>query len=140
MRLFIDTNIIVDLLAARAPFAADAAQLFTFAAMGRVKLFSSSIAVTTTFYLLQKEVKPEVARAAIQKLLTLIKVVDAGHPGIIRAINDLQFKDFEDAVQYQSALVSKAKILVTRNEKDFGKSAISVMTPKQVLNSVSSEQ
>jgi len=140
MRLFIDTNIIVDLLAARAPFAADAAQLFTLADMGRVKLFTSSIAVTTTFYLLQKEVKPEVARAAIQKLLTLVKVVDAGHPGIIRAINDIQFKDFEDAVQYQSALAAKAKILVTQNEKDFGKSAISVMTPKQVLNSISSEQ
>ena len=61
------------------------------------------------------------------------EVVDAGHPGIIRAINDLQFKDFEDAVQYQSALAAKAIILVTRSEKDFGKSAISVMTPKQVL-------
>lgn len=98
-----------------------------------MKLFTSSIAVTTTFYLLQKEVKPEVARAAIQKLLTIVKVVDAGHSGIIRAINDLQFKDFEDAVQHQSALAAKATILVTRNEKDFGKSVISVMTPKQVL-------
>ena len=133
MRLFIDTNVIVDLLAARTPFLRDAAQLFTLADTGKVKLFTSSIAVTTTFYLLQKEVKLEVARAAIQKLLTMVKVVDAGHSGIIRAINDLQFNDFEDAVQHQSALAAKAKILVTRNEKDFGKSAISVMTPKQVL-------
>lgn len=133
MRLFIDTNVIVDLLAARTPFLRDAAQIFTLADTGKVKLFTSSIAVTTTFYLLQKEVKPEVSRAAIQKLLTMVKVVDAGHSGIIRAINDLQFKDFEDAVQHQSALAAKAKILVTRNEKDFGKSVISVMTPKQVL-------
>ena len=98
-----------------------------------MKLFTSGIAVTTAFYLLKKEVKPEMARAALQKLLTLVKVVDAVHRGIIGAINDLQFKDFEDAVQYQSALAAKAKILVTRSEKDFGKSAISVMTPKQVL-------
>jgi len=133
MRLFIDTNVIVDLLAARTPFLRDAAQLFTLADTGKVKLFTSSIAVTTTFYLLQKEVKPEVARAAIQKLLTMVKVVDAGHSGIIRAINDLQFQDFEDAVQHQSALATKAKIFVTRNEKDFDKSVISVMTPKQVL-------
>ena len=94
MRLFIDTNIIVDLLAARTPFLRDAAQLFTLADTGKVKLFTSSIAVTTTFYLLQKEVKPEVARAAIQKLLTMVKGVDAGPSGIIRAINDLQFNDF----------------------------------------------
>ena len=50
MLLFIDTNIIVDLLAARTPFLRDAAQLFTLADTGKVKLFTSSIAVTTTFY------------------------------------------------------------------------------------------
>ena len=55
MRLFIDTNVIVDLLGASAPFAADAAQLFTLADMGRVKLFTSSIAVTTTFYFCKKK-------------------------------------------------------------------------------------
>ena len=133
MRLFIDTNVIVDLFAARKPFVEDAARLFTLADKGKVKLFTSSTAVTTTFYLLKKELKLDKARAAILKLLTLVEVVDAGHLGVIRAVNDIQFKDFEDAVQYQSALKAKAKILVTRNEKDFGVSSISVMTPKQVL-------
>lgn len=136
MRLFVDTNVIVDLLAGRKPFVEDAAKLFTLADMGKVKLFTSSTAVTTTFYLLKKELKLDKARAAILKLLTLVEVVDAGHLGVIRAVNDLQFKDFEDAVQYQSALKAKAKILVTRNEKDFSVSSISVMTPKQVLSGV----
>lgn len=134
MRLFVDTNVVIDLLAARKPFVDDAARLFTLADQGKVKLFTSSTTVTTTYYLLSKELKQDQARAAVLKLLTLVEVVDAGHLGVIRAINDLQFKDFEDAVQYQSALQSKAKILVTRNEKDFRESVISVMTPKQVLN------
>lgn len=133
MRLFIDTNVILDLLAARKPFVDDAARLFTLADKGEVKLFTSSTTVTTTYYLLHKELKQDKARAAVSKLLTLVEIVDAGHLGVIRAINDLQFKDFEDAVQYQSALQAKAKILVTRNEKDFRESVISVMTPRQVL-------
>jgi len=133
MRLFIDTNVIIDLLAARQPFADDAARLFTLADKREVKIFTSSTTVTTTYYLLNKELKQDKARAAVSKLLTLVEVIDAGHLGVIRAINDIQFKDFEDAVQYQSALQAKAKILVTRNTKDFNLSSISVMTPKQVF-------
>jgi len=133
MRLFIDTNVIIDLLAARQPFADDAARLFTLADKREVKIFTSSTTVTTTYYLLNKELKQDKARAAVSKLLTLVEVIDARHLGVIRAINDIQFKDFEDAVQYQSALQAKAKILVTRNTKDFNLSSISVMTPKQVF-------
>lgn len=137
MKLFIDTNVILDLLAARKPFVKSAEKIFTLAANGRLKLFTSSISIATTYYILGKQLSPEDTRASLQKLLTLITVSDAGHMGTVRAVNDLNFKDIEDALQNQCALTCKAKIIVTRNEKDFRDCSLSVMTPDQFLSRTS---
>jgi predicted nucleic acid-binding protein len=133
VKLFLDTNVILDLLTGRLPFKADADRLFSLADHGKVALFASSQSIATAYYVMSKSMKPEEARSSLQKLLTLIKVSDLNHKSTVRAINDLNFSDIEDSLQHQCAIQSKATILVTRNEKDFRKSSISVMTPKQVL-------
>lgn len=133
MKLFLDTNVILDLLTGRLPFKADAERLFSLADHGKVALFGSSQSIATAYYVMSKSMKPEEARSSLQKLLTLIKVSDLNHKSTVRTINDLNFSDIEDSLQHQCAIQSRATILVTRNEKDFRKSSISVMTPKQVL-------
>jgi predicted nucleic acid-binding protein len=133
VKLFLDTNIILDLLTGRLPFKAEAERLFSLADQGKVKLYASSQSVATADYVLNKTLKAEVTRSSLQKLLTIISVCDLSHKAIVRAVNDLNFSDIEDSLQHQCAIQSKASILVTRNEKDFRKASISVMTPKQVL-------
>lgn len=133
MRLFLDTNIILDLLTAREPFKVDAERLFSLADAGKVKLFVATQTIATAYYLMNKTMKSEEVRSALQKLLTIVHVCDTSHKSTVRAINDVSFSDLEDSLQHQCAIQSKASILVTRNDKDFKRSSISVMTPKQVL-------
>ncbi len=49
------------------------------------------------------------------------------------------FQDFEDAMQYHSALRANADIIITRNKKDFSASKIPVFTPQEFLDAVSEE-
>jgi len=133
VRLFVDTNVILDLLTGRLPFKKDAERLFSLADQGKVKLCASSQSIATAYYVMSKSLKVDQVRSSLQKLLTLITVCDLSHKATIRAVHDLNFDDIEDSLQHQCALQSKSTVLVTRNEKDFRKTSISVMTPEQVL-------
>ena len=130
-RLFLDTNIVVDLLDRREPFCHDAVHLFTMAYNKQVQLIVSPMTYTTASYLLRKH-GPEGVRNLLANFrqLSRIAVVDE------RTVDDSlasQFKDFEDAMQYYTALKAKADAIITRNGKDFTASKLPVMTATEYL-------
>jgi len=130
-RLFLDTNIVVDLLDRREPFCHDAVRLFTMAYNKQVQLIVSPMTYTTASYLLRKH-GPEGVRNLLANFrqLSRIAVVDE------RTVDDSlasQFKDFEDAMQYYTALKAKADAIITRNGKDFTASKLPVMTATEYL-------
>ena len=133
-KLFLDTNIVIDLLANRKPFCDDAVRLFTMAYNNKVKLIVSPITYTTASYLLRKQ-GSERMRSLLSNLHQLVQVGTVDQ----RVINDSLasvFQDFEDAVQYYTALKSKSAIIITRNGKDFSESRIPVMTAGEYLASI----
>ena len=131
MRLFLDTNIVVDLLEGREPFCYDAAQLFTMAHDKKVELLVSPMTFSTASFLLRKH-GPEGVRNLLSNLRQLVRVTISDERTVDDSIAS-QFKDFEDAMQYYSALNAKAEIIITRNGKDFTASNLPVMTATEYL-------
>ena len=130
-RLFLDTNIVVDLLEGREPFCYDAAQLFTMAHDKKVELLVSPMTFSTASFLLRKH-GSEGVRNLLSNLRQLVSVTISDERTVDDSIAS-QFKDFEDAMQYYSALNAKAEIIITRNGKDFTASNLPVMTATEYI-------
>lgn len=133
-RLFLDTNIVVDLLEGREPFCYDAAQLFTMAHDKKVQLLVSPMTFSTASFLLRKH-GHEGVRKLLSNLRQLVSVTISDEQTVDDSIAS-QFKDFEDAMQYYTALNAKSEIIITRNGKDFTASKLPIMTASEYLTSV----
>ena len=131
-KLFIDTNIVIDLLAKREPFYQDAAKLFSLADKKKIRLIVSSLTFANTNYILSKLKDSTTARAILTKFKVLVTVADLNDKIIELSLNDLSFSDFEDGLQYYTALEYETDIIITRNLKDFKSSKIPVMPPNPI--------
>ena len=118
-RILIDTNIVIDLLAKREPFYQEAAKLFSLADKTKVRLFVSALSFANVNYVLLKQRKPEETKQVLRKLKLIVGILDLEEKIINLALNDNDFNDFEDALQYFSAIENNIEIIVTRNLKDF---------------------
>lgn len=134
-RLFIDTNIILDLLGERHPFYESAAKLATLADKKKLVLVVSPLSFATVNYVLSKFEKAEIVREKLRKFNIICEISSMGQSTIEKALNS-KFADFEDALQYFGAVESGCDILITRNPKDFKISAIPVMSADECLESL----
>jgi predicted nucleic acid-binding protein len=132
-RLLIDTNIIVDLLAKREDFYREAQELFTLADEKNVSLFISALTFANTHYILLRDLNAEEARKIMIKFKTLVGVLPL-EDKILELALASDFNDFEDALQYYTALDNKLEIIITRNKKDFKKSKLPVLTAREYLS------
>lgn len=126
--MLLDTNIVLDYLANRMPFAEDAEALFEAAHKKTLALWISSLSFTTIRYLLCREVGQAAARRIVQKLRPLVGVAAVDEACIDRAIAS-PITDFEDAVQQECALQAGVDVLVTRDLSGFKKASLSVELP-----------
>lgn len=131
-KLLVDTNIIIDLLAQREKFYEPAAKLFSLADQEKVELYVSSLSFANTHYILNRKLIESKVREILRKLKVLVKVISFDSKVLDMALNS-DFKDFEDAIQYYSAIESDIDIIITRNLKDFKKSELPVMTGQQFI-------
>lgn len=131
--LLIDTNIIVDLLSKRKNFYQEAQELFTLADEQEIKLYIPSLTFANTHYLLSKELNSNEARKVLIKFKLLVSILPLDDK-ILKLALSSDFNDFEDAIQYYTALENKLNIIITRNKKDFKKSKLPVLTAKEYLN------
>lgn len=132
-KLFVDTNIVIDLLAKREPFYEAAAKLFSLADRGKVELYVSSLTFANTNYVLSKMNTPIKAREILTKFKVLVVVADLNDKIIELSLNDKSFSDFEDGLQHYTALENETDIIVTRNLKDFKNAKIPAMTAQAFL-------
>ena len=131
-KVFVDTDIILDLLAERIPFFHFSAVLFTFAEMKKLELYTSPLVLANTFYILRKQLGNNEARNALRKLRILLHVVDSSESIIDKALNS-DFTDFEDAIQYYTALEHEITVILTRNLRDYKNASVIVQTPEAFL-------
>ena len=131
-KVFVDSDVILDLLAQRIPHFHFSALLFTFADMKKLELYTSPTVFCNVFYILRKELGIEKAKSALRKLRLLIKIIDSSEKTIDCALNS-DFSDFEDAIQCYTAQNHQISIIVTRNVKDYKTAGIIVQNPETFL-------
>ena len=132
-KLFIDTNIIVDLIADRQPFSKYAIQLFKKAELKEIELFTSSHSIATTHYLLKKYLEEKELRTVLYGLFEYLQVI-AVDGAILKKGLRSSHKDFEDSIQIHCAsTIEKIDCIVTRNTKDFKSSEIPAYNPDEIM-------
>ncbi len=132
-RLFLDTNILIDLLADRKPYSKFAKELFMLGEQKKIRLYTSSHAVATTYYILNKYGNEQHLRTAINHLLDIVTIVPIDDDMIRKGLRS-SHKDFEDSLQIFCAYsVDNMFGIVTRNLKDFKTSAIKAYSPDSIL-------
>lgn len=131
-KCFVDTDVVIDLLSQRQPHFHFAALLFTFAEMGKLELYTTPTVMVNTFYVLRKQLGNESAKSALRKLRLLLHVIDSSEKVMDQALNS-SFNDFEDAVQYYTALNDNIPIILTRNLKDYKNAKVLVQSPEMFL-------
>ena len=131
-RIFIDINILVDLVLERKGFYQDARRLFNLCKERRITPYISSISVAIINYLLLKKYNEEKAQELLEIIYKLTEILPF-HKRIISLAHYSNFKDLEDGFQYFTAKENNIKVIITRNEKDFEVNDVSVVSPKQFL-------
>ncbi len=131
-KLFIDTNIMLDLLGERIPYYEPIARIASMADKGKVTIVASSLSYATVNYFLTKFESSEKAKEKLRKFKIISKICSLDETIIEKGLNS-NFPDFKDSLQYFSALKSRCNILLTRNAKDFKLSEIPVMTSTEYL-------
>jgi len=132
MNVFVDSDIILDLLAQREPFYIYAAKLFTLVDQRKIKVYTSPLVFANLHYILKKQKSNSVALQSLRKLKTLVKILPINSRIIEQALNS-EFSDFEDAIQYFTAINNRIKVIITRNKIDYKKSKITVSTAEEFI-------
>jgi predicted nucleic acid-binding protein len=131
-KVFVDSDIVLDLLSGRQPHYDYAAELFSLADENSIKLYVSSLTFANVNYILSKQLSAGQARKVLFKFKTLITVLSLNDKVIELALAS-DFHDFEDAIQYNTAIENSITTLLTRNLKDFKKAEIAILTAQQYL-------
>ncbi|MBP7506227.1 MAG: PIN domain-containing protein [Prolixibacteraceae bacterium] len=134
-KLFIDTNLMIDLLGERLPYYESIARVATLADRGKVKMVVSAFSYPTVYYLLSKFEPSENVKEKLRKLRIISEISDLDEITVEKGLAS-NFKDFEDALQYHCALKADCDILLTRNAKDFKESSIPVMSAEEFLQTI----
>jgi len=132
-KIFVDTDIIYDLLAKREPFYQSAAHLFTLADEEKITIAVSALSFANIHYLISKQLSNQKAKNILRTFRILVQIAPIDDKIIDLALNS-DFPDFEDAIQYYCALESESQVLLTRNLKDYKKAEIPVMTAQDFTN------
>jgi len=126
-KLFIDTDIILDILAKRELFYNPAVQLFALIEEKKVDAFTTPVVFSNLFYILSKFKSRNFAHSSLRKLRLLLTIIQVDEKVIDLALNS-EFKNFEDAIQFYAAKFHNLDFIITRNVKDFVSKEIVVLT------------
>ncbi len=139
-RVLIDTNVILDLLSKREPYYRACQRIFSLGDMKMVDLVISSLSLVNVHYVLNDRMKMKDVRSVVGRFKVLVDTYELNNKIIELALNDLDFKDFEDGIQFYTALEAQCQLIVTRNLKDFKKSSIPVFSPREYLAKLEAEK
>lgn len=131
-KIFVDTNILLDLLFLRRGFFLDAKRLFNYSKSRNIDIFISAISINTIYYLLQKKFTKEHSKHLLEYIYDITDILPFDE-NIIFLAHQSSFKDLEDGFQYFTAKEHHVPMLITRNIKDFAVDDLSVLSPQQFL-------
>jgi predicted nucleic acid-binding protein len=133
-KVFIDTDVILDFMIAREPFAMDAARIFSLSEKKQITICTTGLVFSNAYYILRKLGSHQKVMEKLSQLAKLIDIIALSKVAVLQAL-DSKFGDFEDALQHFAAISENVKTIVTRNVKDYKHSELAVLTPDQFLSS-----
>lgn len=131
-RVFIDTNIVLDVLMNRSPFCETSKTILELANDGAIKAAVAAVSLCNIFFIVSKTAGSGKAHEVIAELLEIFSVVDTS-ASILKKAANAHWPDFEDAIQYHSAIFFRATAIISRDASGFKKSHIAVLTPPEFL-------
>lgn len=130
---FLDTNVVLDFLARREPFAEAALDVFRAGLERRATLYVASLSFSTIYYVMRRQTSREAALAMVADVERLVTIVAVDAATVHQAVAG-PFADFEDGVQHYAAVsVVTIETIITRNTTDFANSLLPVLTPIQAI-------
>ena len=132
MVLLIDANIILDVLLNRPDYVKDSAMIWKLCETEQMKGYVSTLTFANLVYIMRKQLDPEKIEDVFHKLNLIFEFADFSVSDLTHAV-DLNWKDFEDAVQSVIAERIHADYIITRNVRDFSKSRVMAFTPPELL-------
>lgn len=139
-KLFLDSDIIIDFFTDRDPFVNSASEIFELNELGIVQIYISAISLNNIYYIARKYLGHKNAIEIVEELVDITEVVGTTKKEITQALQN-DFKDFEDSIQYSTALTIKGvDVIITRNTKDYINSKIAVFTSENYLKTLKDER
>ena len=132
-KVYIDTDIILDLIQERKPYYHHSAKLFSIIDQKKINGFVSPLIFANLYYIIRKERSSVIAVDSLLRLKMLLKILPVNERIIELALSS-NFKDFEDAIQYYTAIENKIDYLVTRNKRDYKVDDIIVCNAKELID------
>lgn len=132
-KILIDTNIVLDFALQRQEFGENAKKMILFIAKNRIKSYVTASSITDIYYILRKAKGHTDAIGFLKNFINLIKITGVDEEIIIEALNSAM-KDFEDAVQTETAIYNDIDIIITRDKKDYKNSGLQVYSPIEYIN------
>ncbi|EEV19878.1 PIN domain protein [Treponema vincentii ATCC 35580] len=136
-KIFVDSDIVLDVLCKRDPYYEYAAKVFSLADMKKLTVYTTSLVVANVYYILRKVIGIEKSKEALRKLRLLVKIISVEEREVDLALNS-SFSDFEDALQYYTAVKHGMETLLTRNIKDYKERDLIIQTPEQFIKGITS--
>ena len=137
-RVYLDTNIMLDLLGEREPYYNSIAQIATLADQKKLQLIVSPISFATVNYFLSKYDGVSIAKEKLRKFKVLCEISKIDETIVEKGLNS-NFEDFEHSLQYFCAVDSDCEIIITRNAKDFKNSLLPIMSAEEFIISIASK-
>ncbi|MFP5470359.1 MAG: type II toxin-antitoxin system VapC family toxin [Bacteroidia bacterium] len=135
-QVFVDTDVLIDFLTDREPHSTHAAQLFALAEKRELNIYVTSLTFSNTYYVLRRLASHQKVIDKLRELSLLVKVIEVDKKAVELALVS-SFTDFEDALQYYSAIQQgKLQVIITRNVKDYKHADFPVMTPESYLKTL----
>ena len=131
MRVYIDTNILIDFVCRRDIFFEPTKALFAMGYIGQIKLITSSVSILNAVYIGRKYGSTQI-KSKLESLSSFVEIADLTSDIVISELTS-DWKDYEDAVQHRSAIKINADCIVTRNKSDFSLSSLPVSTVEELM-------
>ncbi len=139
-KLFVDTDVIIDHLTDRSPFANQSSIIFEMHEQNKIKIHISSMSVNNVHYISRKIIGDKASKNLIEKLIDNLEIVGTTKKEIKQAFRS-GISDFEDSIQHATAMsVAGIEAIITRNIKDYRKSKIAVFSPEIYLKTQLKEE
>ena len=132
-KLFVDSDVVIDYFTDRAPHANSASELFELNEQGHINLYISAVSINNIYYIVRRFLGHKKTIEVVELLTEMTEIIGTTKKEILQALKN-NFSDFEDSIQYSTALnIKDLDAIITRNTKDYKHSSIAVMTPLNFL-------